>query len=467
MAHLLRVTDGTTTVNLTGGPIYLREYVPQSPNISTVEFVSWSMYDGGDIFSVTRRNVTEPAQVTVIGSTNDEAREQVRALEALFLQAEEYQRSKKGNRVWVEFQPGQSGDIYRSEILYGKVEPGSETLHLHWPEAAIECAVIWRRRFFWEGPEEELPLTNGGGSGSGGRTIYNHDDGGTGHDNWVEIDGDDVGGVLPAPIRLEITNTYNFSTRSYDFFIGHNVFSSPGSLSHILEAEDADSKGTDYSDAIYSNGARNAFTWSGDTQSNLWRWDLSPSLLNACAGHHFRLIAKFSTAPSSSTKLQAALYFPSGVPLTKIAESAEVALSSTAQTQEIGALQIPPWLPGETDQASISLLLKGRREGGGTLYLDFLQLTPMDSYRVLSPKGYGAAYLVRVVDDGIEKTLWTDGWAGGGKTGHYIGYGRTVHLWPGRDQLLYFLVTNNSTSLDEIDRTHSVRVYYRPRRVTL
>jgi hypothetical protein len=40
-------------------------------------------------------------------------------------------------------------------------------------------------------------------------------------------------------------------------------------------------------------------------------------------------------------------------------------------------------------------------------------------------------------------------------------------IWPGRDQRLYFLTHSTTMNYASIDRTLSVRVFYRPRRLTL
>jgi hypothetical protein len=284
----------------------------------------------------------------------------------------------------------------------------------------------------------------------------------------VAIAGSAVEGVIPAPVRLELTNTYNVSERAYDFLLGHNVFANPGTLVHILEGED-----TAYvaggaaatADANSSGGYYQTATWAGDSETLLYRFVLSASLLAACAGNYFRLLTRFATAPGTGIKVKPKIKFPSGSALTVVGEAQEVTLASV-RLQDLGVLQIPPWLTGETSLYPVDLCLYGRKTGGGSVDLDFIQLTTLDGYRVLTPRGYGAPYLVRVADDGIAGSLWTDNWATSGKTGHYIGSGQAIHLWPGRDQRLYLLVTDSAGDA-EIARTTSVRVYYRPRRLTL
>jgi len=469
VAHVLRVTNGTTTVNLTGGPITLAQYTPRSPETTVEEATAWALEDGGEVFAVAHRNVAEPIELTIVDSTTALVRAKVNALEMLLEEAAERQRRRIGSRVYVEFQPGASGDIYRSELLYGRLELGNELLGMDWRAPGARALLSWKRRFYWEGPQSELPLANGNGSGTGGRTIHNHDDGGAGHDNYVAIDGDDVEGVLPAPIRLEITNTYNQSTRTWDVYVGQNIWSSPGSLDHIIEAEDRDyvaGSASPQSDGSCSGGYKQPSTWPVDAQTLLLRFDLSTALLGACAGNYFRLLARFPTdPPETGCFIQPKITFPSGTPITVVAEGREIELNDHT-LQSLGVMQIPPWLPGETSLYPVDLCIYGRQAGGGTLVWDYIQLTPLDGWRALIPRGYGAEYQIRIVDDGIAGSIWTDGWSGSQKTGHYLGRGRPIHLWPGRDQRLYFLA-GNSNQNSEIARTHSIRAYYRPRRLTL
>jgi hypothetical protein len=468
---ILRLTDGTTTLNLEDGSdgLYLAEgYVPLTPNVSTIEAVSEALVDGGEVTQVTRRNVTESVVLTVTGADAAAIQSTLHSLAALLIGAEEYQRSRGGARCWVEYAPNDSAEnVYRSEILRGSVQPAERTAAAMYLAEAIEVTVAWRRRFFWEGARTALPLTNGNGTDvTAGLTVYNHDDGGTGHDNYVAIDGADVAGVLPTPLELAIENTYNVSARTYNAMVGLNAFSNPGSLSHILEAEDADyvvGGAAAVADGDNSGGYYQPVSWSPSIATNALRWALSTARLNACAGRWFRLWARFHSQPGSGLYLTPKITYPSGSPLTVVSEGQEVLLSSTGYLQDLGTLQLPPWLPGETGFAAVDLSLYAREDGGGSFNLDYVQLTPLDGYRVLVPRGYGAAYGATLVDDGIDGSLYLT--FGSTKAGFYIGQGRPIHVWPGRDQRLYVLFT--STSGAEIARTHQVQAWYRPRRLTL
>lgn len=457
----LRITDGTTTVTLGGDDALLLEYVPRTPGMD-VRSVGLVTQDGEEQIGARWDNVTEQAQVLIIGGTTT-ARATLNKLNRLFDAARKYQQQRLGAQVWVEFRPSDTEDWYRSEILSGKVEVDEEALRSwYWNEGRIEAAVIWTRRYFWEGPEVELPLTNGNGSHvTGGLTVYNHDDADTGHDNYVEIAAEDVDGDTPGPVKLQMQNTFDSLARAARFYVAHNVLSNPGSFDHILEGESA-SGGTNVADASCSGGAYKSVSWTGDSETQLLEWSLPTALLNAAAGNYFRILVRFLIAPSTGTWLR----FKIKMELTTIWEGAWLEAGIYDSLQELDTLQLPPYLVGAGDLYPLKLTLLGKRTGGGSLYLDFLQLSPLDGWRKLLPKGYNLAYGVLIVDDGIGGYLYTYGWSPAGKTGHYSSRGQPLFLQPKMTQRLYFLHTTDSGSAP-IERTLRVRVWYRPRRLVL
>lgn len=465
MAHLLRLEKGGSTLDLVGDTnIIAMDYTPQAPELSVAEYTD-NLRDGGEVTGITRRNVTETCEILLNASTAgdlSDVQEYINQIENWIRSAEEKQRRRAGDPVYVEFTPHDSTGLWRSEILAGSVEINE--IYPRWlARTHVQIIIYWTRRFYWEGAEAELSLTNGNGTGTGGIIVNNCND--ATRDNWIDINGVDVEGVIPAACRIEIENTYNNIRRLYNLYIGHNVWSNPASMSSILEGENADAGGSSVVAATCSGGYYQSVTSVGETQALALRWELSTAMLNAFAGGWFRLLGRIIST-STNTKLQAKVTFPSGTPLTPVAEAAEVTLGSN-YIQDLGVLQLPPWLRGETGLYPVDLTLYARREGGsGSFSLDFIQLTPLDSYRVLTPRGYGAAYGVTVVDDGIMNSLYTTGWDISYKTGHYMYRGEPIMLWPARDQRLYILGTSDVGS-SAVERTYSVRVYYRPRRLTL
>jgi hypothetical protein len=194
-------------------------------------------------------------------------------------------------------------------------------------------------------------------------------------------------------------------------------------------------------------------------------WTLPSALLGNAAGGRFRILANWFFALSTSAWLRWRLRYNA---LT-IWQSEEFQADVTIDTaiRDMGVIQLPPWLvDSDFDVADIDLELRARLDGGGNIFPDFFQLTPTDSYRVLIPVAYGVAYEQRLIDDGILNMTYVDSGADTGRYGYYAPRGMPVYLWPSRDQRLYFLMTSWIGDA-EIDRTIAVRIYYRPRRLTL
>lgn len=297
-----------------------------------------------------------------------------------------------------------------------------------------------------------------------GVPVYNHTDD-DGHGNYVEMQADEVGGDLPAAVRLEMTNTYSSSNRASNLLMAHNVLSDPANLNHVLEAEAASGGTTVTGDGACSGGGRKTLSWAGTAETEVLNWTLSTALLNACRGNYFRLIARFASVPAySDVWVRWRIKFS----LTTIWEGPQMLLSTLFNLQDMGVLQLPPYLVGAGDIYPLNLVLSAQRNQSGThnLSLDFVQLSPLDGWRKLSPRGYGLAYGARLVDDGLEGLTYTDGWAAAGKTGHYIGSGERLAVWPNARQRLYFL-HDTMTGSAAIDRLLTVKVFYRPRRLTI
>jgi len=463
----LRFTDGVTTIRIlpTGGEAVLKRYTPQAPEIDPVDTGGATM-DGGERPLAPYRNVSEQIDLVWEG-TPAAQRASIKALNLLLQTARRYQRTGMGPRVYVEFRPDDAEDWWRSEVLSGRalVDDADLDFDLQLVTEGLEGLVVYTRRFYWEGPEAQIPLTNGNGTDDiAGLTVYNHDDGDAGDDNYVAIAAAAVAGDLPAPPRLEMTNTYNSATRADRVFVGHNAYSAPATLTHILEAEDA-SGGTPTAHATASAGEYNALSWAVTTETQLLDWTLSTAMLNALAGNYAHLLLRlYNTTIYTDLWLRVRIKFE----VSTIWEGPALLARANRILQDLGTVQLPPYLLGAGDLYPLHLVLYGTRAQAGThtLNVDFLQVAPADGWRKLQPKGYGLGYEARLMDDMIGGALYTDSWATAGKVGNYIGYGGAIMLAPGRAQRLYFL-WDTTVGGAGIDRTLSVKAYYRPRRLTL
>lgn len=375
------------------------------------------------------------------------------------------------NGVWVYFSID-GGTAWRSRIYNGMISYNNR-LYSQFRRGVIRATIFIERDPFWEGPEQQIPLTNGNGTNNtSGLNVYNANDGAGSapnkRNNYIEIADNAISGDLPAPVRLEMTNQFNSYARLSELWISHNVYSTPATFQHVIEGEAGIAlQGgiTNQAASGYSGGYVKDFVWSNSYQTPLVRFNLNTAYLNAANKRWFKILCVFTSSVQQDIRLQTKIMFPAGAILTTVASSQEVLLSG-ARIQEIGEIQIPPWLLSSGDLAPVDLVIYGQKSGTANMQIDFLQISPLDGYRVLIPRGYGAAYGVRIVDDGINQQLYTDGWSEGGKTGHYTSIGKPLQIVPGKLQRIYFLQQGNTGDAD-IMRVLSVKAYYRPRRCGL
>jgi hypothetical protein len=437
----LRISDGTTTINLndkTNGIV--TNYVPR-------------VVDDGD------GGINETAEVTLRGSVAT-VRTALQNLNKLFRQAEVYQKREVGTRVFLEIQLQSGDDYWRSELLEAAPIPTSETLDLGLITGAMKLRLSWRRRAFWEGPEAVLPLTNGNGTNvTTGITVHPIND--ATHSNYVAISGSNVSGDLPAPIKLTFENTYNDADRMGDTWMALNVRSNPSSLQHVLEGENADYGLTPSSPVsnLYSNNLRGIGTIPV-TEGVICYWNLDNTFLQNCAGNDFRILCKlaFNLTGDIWAKMRLSM---SG--LSTLYEGPEVKLTEYYRYVDLGIVRIPP-----SNMLSVSTImplrleLLGKRPAGTQeIQIDFIQLMPMDGYRKIDHKGYDIGYGAKLVDNQIDEQIYVDWSTGASK--YQIVYGNKLMLEPGKNQRFYFFYEGTNAAL----RTASAIISYRPRRAVI
>jgi hypothetical protein len=462
----------TVTIHDTGSNVWRQmQYTPVAPEIAVVE-ASDALSDGGEIPIAAYRNVTETVEIyigDVVSATA--ARAVLNSINLLFQQARTFQRSKLGPRIYVEFRPENGDSWYRSELLNGKVSPHEDVLGWQLINNVVIATATFTRRHYWEGPEAYLPLTNSGASNQTGGLTVNSANGGS-YDHWFSIPGASIGGDLPAPCRVEITNTYASGSRGSAYHIGHSAVApvSPNSLFFEAESMTIDSFGTGTSSSgNYSNNAVQNFGWTNSSaiEVRMTRAALSGAVLAAASGGWYRMMASIP-AFAGDFRLQAKILI-AGV--TPIWEGPWIAPQSSSWLQDLGVVQLPPYVVEASAGGGmypLDLAIYMRTTAGGTFSfsMDYLALLPTEGYHTLRQRGYGLPQNARLVDDMILGVVYSDGWSGGGRIGNFISYGSGIELVPGRTNYLCILgdMTNGQAPAA---MSMSVRVAYRPRRLTL
>lgn len=469
---VFRLTGGgLTTLDLLGGSLVrLIEYVPTSPQQSGLE-TSYAAHgaDGGELTGVTRQNVAEQCRLLILSTTPSAT---VQALERFFRRAEEYQTLRAGAPVYIEAQTAADTETWRSELLTGRVELAPNTLEEGMAAGAVEVAVAWSRRFYWEGYYREASLWNSSvaSPAQGGLTIWNHDDADAGHDDWVQIAGSAIPGVLPTPADIILTRTDALSPQmGAVYYIGQGTWGDVANAPHLLEGEVAAWPiGGDVADASCSGGKARTTTWgTAPNEARLMSWTLGAGDLAALGGRPYRLLLRVrSDVGYGVRRLRAAVYPPSATWLA-LSETTPITVPNIVGGFfcEVGTLRLAP--QALTSPAPLTLSLYGSRETAGQLAIDFLALMPADGWRVLASysEGVGLEPGEMLYDQPSTGHLYAH-MPGVGDLGYFTAWGAPIMLWPGRTQRLYFQVEDN-LDWHRIAMTHTVRVWFAPRRLTI
>ncbi len=414
------------------------------------------------------KTVTESLNVLLIGGVAN-TQTKLKAIETLLFLAGERTERRTGDRIYIERKVSEADGWWRAEVKSGLVSPLPETLD-QVRRGALEYSVSLTRENGWDGPEAQMPLSNGNGADNlSGLTVYALDDEQAGRDNWVDIDGSLIDGDLPARTRIEIKNTYNDAGRTGTVRMALNWRSEPGTLVHTLEGESYSTYwGTPPSVlpavadlTLYSHGQYVSRT-VGATQNGIC-WALTNSFLQKCNGNFFKVIGRFAWAPYQCwAKLRVTL-----AGLTPIYDGPWGLLHTFAGVQtnylaELDTLRLPPYLAesGVLGELQLELLFK-RPLGDDHVDLDYLALLTTDGWRKIEHLGYNLGYEATLVDDGINEmayTIWSDG-----IFGYQSPSGKPIELMPDKAQRLYILAAGSNLP----QRTSAVKLFYRPRKLSL
>jgi hypothetical protein len=435
----LRVTDGTTTVDLSGGTTGVRgcTYFPAA--------------GGSGEYSVTE-------QAEIIGSgTEAQIRSASRSVELLCDAARRRQALGLGTRVFVEYKPVDSDNLYRSELYDGRLlwsdEPGARRLGASAP--VVKYAFAFERAPWWEGPETELALAvSGQAAATGGVTVTNN-----GTANWFQAS--TVEGSLPAPVRVQVTNATGSAATWREFFWGVNTFGNPATFQHYLQGEDQESGyGTDMASAQASGGY---FNRVAVTTTGAWRnaW-LLPTTMTAVGGRWFRLVVRAMVGSATTLKLRAGIYDVGGLNL--LWQGQEVTWLGGEELIDLGAAPIPPGYVGSGSGQVMLKLWSEVSTGTYNLDIDYVALLSTDAWRRASTPGMSWGNGDAAVLDEIEGQAY--GLSGATRYPYLLGHGGQLVVWPGQTNRFVQLV-GNGTQTGSNTQAYSVRAWYRARRSTI
>lgn len=282
--------------------------------------------------------------------------------------------------------------------------------------------------------------------------------------NYADIDNAQIAGDLPSAIRMEFDNG-NAAPSLETVWIGMNHSASPLALAHILELEDSDT-GADVDDAAASSAQKRSYTVT-NTNAKATAWTLTSEQLTAADGLFFRMMARFADATDiDNVKWQLRVYRSTSI----IWQGAQVQFDDTFVTvthliRELDTVQLPPFVPENSAPTDLTLQLWGQSTTGGnvTIVIDSLIMMALDGWRVLRSQ-VGVVQNAVLIDDGITETYYQE--ISSEQVRDIVIQGENLMLWPNRDHRLYFLFHSLTNDIAEIDRTVTLSIFYKARRLT-
>ncbi len=127
--YTLRISDGTTTIDLYGGPSFITRLggLELPPPKARVSYLYPDMEDGAFLTSATCQSRTITARVKVRGTSLSDLRDQIRALHNLLRLAQERRITGYGAAVYLEYQFGDTaGQSVYFDILRGEFKTPSD-----------------------------------------------------------------------------------------------------------------------------------------------------------------------------------------------------------------------------------------------------------------------------------------------------------------------------------------------------
>jgi hypothetical protein len=403
----------------------------------------------------------------------------LRSLGQYFQDARSRQKTQSGERIWVKFAAYTADDVWRSEILDGRILWPPETLGgAYLPSDKGEVAIVITRKAFWEKDSEyELPLSIGGTYATGGRAIENHHDADAGDVNWVAWEDWAILGDLPAPLRIEFTSTHaTLNVRRIMMALTHKVQDTGDySLNWSLEGEDnLHAPGTVTADANSSDGNYMVEQWAVTTETKVFQWAVNN--MDYARGAPFRAVARFLSNPSDDLYARIKI-LGGGTSTTEIWSSKLVKVAWRASAPEeltdLGTIPaLPPGTPDGVAYSTVYIDLYFLRNVAGThtVNLDYLDLMPMDAgFRVVDSTANNIAIGQNqtLIDDGIYERTYEQSALGAVTTG-WRSKTEYLKVQPGHaGRLTFHWQDNQASPAARANLTATVRLYYRPRRMTL
>ncbi len=318
-----------------------------------------------------------------------------------------------------------------------------------------------KRSNHFDSSQVELPLTNRNGAKvTGGIALINYTDSHAGHDSSVLIDPEDFDSTLPAPLRLELENTYASGVLQ-DIFVGlYHHPSNDADDSFFLQS-------TDFigGSLLYAASAINDYychlSWPAPDWTCLGGWTLDNDQVNLLAGRVYRPVLHFFNAHAYDDLLLK-LKLQRGASI--LYEGDAVYSDLAYQYLLFPPIRIPPHrILWEDLPHHIDLMLYGQHESAGSYQIDIDQvhLLPLDASATFLGF-YPMEQDDVLVDDSFRGLHNVQYSAVGSETVAHLRQGGPLILHPEEYNRLFFVLANGANQVWPM-RTAKLRAYYRKR----
>lgn len=437
----LQLTDGVSTVDLNDGAYN-----------SIIELDIGS----GDVSAQT---VSGSVRIFIDG-TKAQIQGEIAAIQKLLQEAVDYSGQGQGNAlhsskdqpVYINYRTDSSENYYRSQLFKASwaIDPGSIEV-LNFDCGGIVFIIDFERWNWWEGAEVQVQLsTLTQAATTNAVTVYNPYNGSGNVENWVQIDSAQCTGDAPAATRIEMTNTYSGSDLQY-VWIGQN-FVNPLSFPTILPL------GT-------PSTAVNITVPSG-AETSLANWTLSDAMISAAAGRYFKFMPAFKTGLLGNNNYRYRIKFTDSL-LFWMSSYVKLDASIDVGIRDMFTIAIPPALAGLANLKGFDLEFTVYQETGstGVISIDYAHLMPVDGYMYVFSRS--TAQNERIVLDGFSRIAYQDNGSGLIRQPYINTSAGPIMLQADRTQRIYFAQHTNVGSSFANDETLEIKIYTRPRRLSI
>lgn len=345
------------------------------------------------------------------------------------------------------------GQYFQSRILSEKLVPLKNSL-TYYSTGSLGVDILFTRMNYFDSDEVQIALTT---DPLVGKAIVNHDD--SAHDNFIRIDRDDFETELPAPVRFEITDTFA-TGKLNDLVIGSFQYNLYQSLPKLVYEAESGTGGTSVASGTASGGYFRRFTSTTAGWNDLTGWTVTAEDLWLFEGRSVTPVIRLASAHAYSGLLMKICVFSGGL---LVFEGEEISAVASKGFYVFPPVHLPSGELRGVDYPGVQvvhLYLYKPDTTSTTIDIDDLLLIPMDSF----------SYYAGLIPLSQNEVLFDDAFAGKvyGKQGDYelgthIGMGNGHFLLPNH-ACRFLIFQGDDNELAPIDRSLSVRAWYRRRR---